>query len=55
MGVGWVRGFYCSFTNPVGIGEVCLCLGCGGVVGVCVELVGVWSRVLGVLLCLYEL
>ena len=33
----WTRGLGLVFTNPVGTGgvlDVCLCLGCGGVVGV---------------------
>ena len=44
-GVGgeWMRGLGWDFTNHVGTGgvlDVCLCLDCSGVRGVCVELVG---------------
>ena len=43
-----------GFTNPVGTGVVCMCLRCGGVVGVGGECVGDWTRVwrVGVVLCL---
>ena len=37
-----------GLSNPVGTGgvfDVCLCLGCGGLGGVCVEWVGVWTKV----------
>ena len=36
----WMRVLDLDFTNPVGTGgvlNVCLCLGCGGVGGQCVE------------------
>ena len=39
----WMRGLGLGFTNPVGTGvvwDVCLCFGCGGVVGVGGEWVG---------------
>ena len=32
----WIRGLSLGFTNPVGtrgVLDVCLCFGCGGVVG----------------------
>ena len=38
-----MRGLGLGFTNPVGTGgvlDVCLCLGCSGVGGVCGEWVG---------------
>ena len=54
----WMRGLGLCFTNPVGTGgvlDVCLCLGCGGVGGVCGEWVGgleegleEWSGVMSV-------
>ena len=34
----WMRRMGLGFTNPVGtwgLLDMCLCLGCGGVVGVC--------------------
>ena len=37
-GVEWMRGFGMGLTNPVatgGVMDVCLCLGCGGMGGVC--------------------
>ena len=36
----WMKGLGLGFTNPVGTGGVCLCLGCGGVGGVGGEWVG---------------
>ena len=41
-GVGgeWMRGLGLGFTNPVGtegVLDVCLCLGCSGMGGVCGE------------------
>ena len=39
----WVTGLGMGFTNPVGtrgVLDVCLCFGCGGVVGVDREWVG---------------
>ena len=46
----WMRGLglVLGFTNPVGtmgVLDVCLCLGCGGVGGVGYERVWAWNRV----------
>ena len=44
----WMRGASLGFTNPLGtegVLDVCLCFGCGGVGGVGMEWVGVWTRV----------
>ena len=38
----WIRGLCLGFSNHVGVLDVCLYLGCGGVGG---ERVRVWTRV----------
>ena len=46
--IEWMRGLGLGFTNPVrtgGVLDVCLCLSCGSVCGVCGEWVGAWTRV----------
>ena len=57
--VRMMRGLGLCFTTPVGtrgVLDVCLCLGCGGVVGVDGKWVGTWNRIWtsGVVLCLCE-
>ena len=45
----WVRGYGLGFTTPIGTGgvcDVCLCLGCIGLGGVMVELVGGLVKIL---------
>ena len=56
----WMRGLGLGFTPPVrtgGVLGVCLCMGCGVVVGVCGEWVWSWTRVWmgGMVLCLCEM
>ena len=52
----WVRGFGLWFNNPVVTWDMCMCFGCGGVVGV--GRVGgrlgpgVWEGVVMLSLCL---
>ena len=36
-GGAWMRGLGLGFTNPMGTGGVCLCLGCDGLGGEWVE------------------
>ena len=46
-GLEWMRELGLGFTNPLGAGgvlDMCLCFGCGSVVGVCGEWVGGLDR-----------
>ena len=52
----WTSGLGLDFTNPVGTGgvlDVCLCFGCGGMVGVGGEWVGTLGPGSGGVGCCY--